>query len=314
MNWQLLIHQIPAKPSYVRAKIWRRLQKVGAVPIKQAVYVMPCTEKSREDLGWIVKEITESGGDAVLVEASFQEGLNDEQVIMLFQKARQADYEKLTEEVLALKEEWQSSTSSDVAVLECNKSLRKLRKLVGDIQAIDFFPGTDQAHLEARLADLETILRRPNATDQDRPEDMEALKGKTWVTRANIYVDRMASAWFVRRFIDESAPLKFVKENRYQPDQNEVRYDMMEAEYTHRNEFCTFEVLVKTFAEDDQALERIAKIIHDIDINDDTFGLEETAGIKALFDGIVATVENDEGRIERASSMLNELYAYSRNL
>ena len=310
MNWHLLIHQIPAKPSYFRAKIWRRLQKIGAVPIKQAVYVMPCTDRSREDLGWVAKEIIESGGDAVLVEATFLEGLSDEQVVELFASARQADYEKLLHEISALSADWHLSAGNEIAALECNSTLRKLRKTYTDIQKIDFFSGPGQAQVEASLASLETNLRGAKNLYQDKPDHAKVLKGKTWVTRTNIYVDRMASAWFIRSFIDKEATFKFVPGNRYQPQENELRFDMMEAEFTHINEQCTFEVLAEIFTENDKALGRIAQIIHDIDVNDDAFGLEETAGIKALFDGIVAAEQSDAKRIERASALLNDLYAY----
>ena len=310
MNWHLLIHQIPAKPSYFRAKIWRRLQKIGAVPIKQAVYVMPCTDRSREDLGWVAKEIIESGGDAVLVEATFLEGLSDEQVVELFASARQADYEKLLHEISALSADWHLSAGNEITALECNSTLRKLRKTYTDVQKIDFFSGSGQALVEASLASLETNLRGAKNLYQDKPDHAKVLKGKTWVTRANIYVDRMASAWFIRSFIDKEATFKFVPGNRYQPQENELRFDMMEAEFTHINEQCTFEVFAKIFAENDKALGRIAQIIHDIDVNDDAFELEETAGIKALFDGIVAAEQSDAKRIERASALLNDLYAY----
>lgn len=314
MNWLLLIHQIPAKPSYFRAKIWRRLQQVGAVPIKQAVYVMPCTEHASEALGWIAKEIIESGGEAVLVEAEFRDGLTDEQVIDLFQKARREDYQKILEEAETVRRAWNSSESSDALLIDCKESLSKLRKAFGDLKEIDFYPGNEQSQVEAFLVDMETILRRPAAHPAPlRVKDSKALVNKAWVTQANVYVDRMASAWFIRRFIDSSAKLKFVKGSRYKPQEDEIRYDMVEAEYTHLGELCTFEVLVQAFAREEPALQQLAKIIHDIDLKDDAFGLAETPGIKALFDGIVSAESDDSGRVARASAMLDELFAFFKS-
>ena len=314
MNWLLLIHQIPAKPSYFRAKIWRRLQQVGAVPVKQAVYVMPCTEQANEALGWIAKEITGAGGEAVLVEAEFREGLTDEQVVGLFQKARREDYRKILEEAETVRGLWNSSERRDVLLADCKAGLTKLRKAFAELKEIDFYPGAEQSQVEASLVDMETIFRRPAASQEPvRAEDTNELTNKTWVTQAKVYVDRMASAWFIQRFIDSSARLKFVKGSRYQPREGEVRFDMIEAEYTHQGELCTFEVLVRTFTGEEPALQQLARIIHDIDLKDDAFGLAETPGVKALFDGIVATEADDMRRVERAAAMLDELLAYFKS-
>lgn len=310
MNWLLLIHQIPAKPTYFRAKIWRRLQQIGAVAIKQAAYVMPPSASANEDLRWIAKEIIESGGEAVLLEATLQEGLGDEQVIKLFQKARRAEYEKILQEAEAVMELWNGAEGRDVLLLDCRTSLTKLRKAFAGQTAIDFFPGSDKARVEAYLVDMETIFSKPPARHEPlRAYELNELAGKTWVTQINIYVDRMASAWFIRRFIDEAASLKFVKGTRYQPGKEEIRYDMMEAEFTHQGELCTFEVLVHTFAADDEALHQLARVIHDIDLKEDAFGLAETPGVQALFDGIAATEPDDMKRVERAAAMLDELLA-----
>lgn len=310
----LLIHQIPAKPSYFRAKIWRRLQQVGAVAIKQAVYVMPCTEQASEVLGWIAKEIIESGGEAVLVEAVFREGLTDEQVIDIFQKARREDYQKILLEAEAVMGTWNRSGLRDNLLSEYRASLSKLRKAFGDIKEIDFYPGNEQSQVEALFVDMETIFRRPAVPPAPVLEEgANVMVNITWVTQVNVYVDRMASSWFIQRFIDSSVKLKFVKGPRYQSREGEIRFDMMDAEYTHQGELCTFEVLVRTFAGEEPALQQMARIIHDINLKDDAFGLAETPGVKALFDGIVAAESDDMKRVARASAMLDELLAYFRS-
>ncbi len=128
-----------------------------------------------------------------------------------------------------------------------------------------------------------------------------------WVTKRNIYVDRMASAWFIMRFVDKKASFKFIEQSCYQPEKNELRFDMREAEYTHQGEKCTFEVLVQAFCPHDKGLMQIAKLIHDIDLKDDSFGLPEKAGIQALIDSIVATTNDDLKRIEQASTIFDGL-------
>ncbi|MFH2123848.1 MAG: chromate resistance protein ChrB domain-containing protein [Pseudomonadota bacterium] len=316
MDWLLLIHQIPAKPTYFRAKIWRRLQHVGAVPIKQAVYAMPKQEQAYEDLTWIVKEIIKGGGEAILLEARFQEGLNDTQVINLFCEARQHDYEKITTEARELLADYQHTNAGlSSNLVELKASLAKLRKAFAGISAIDFFPVAERAKADAVLADLETILqqrrsRRPRPELEGYKSDMQ---GKTWVTRANVYVDRMASAWLIQRYIDRDAVFKFVQDQDYEPAADEIRFDMPSGEYTHEGDLCTFEVMTQLFGDGDRNLELLAGIIHDIDLKDDTFNLPETDGIHAFFDGIVAATDDDLTRIEHTGIVLDGLLAAFRS-
>ncbi len=313
MTWLLLIHQIPAKPTYFRAKIWRRLQQVGAVPIKQAVYVMPDSEQSYEDLSWIAKEIIESGGESVLLNGELLEGLTDNQTIALFEKARRTDYEKILTEAREVMDSYHAQELSDVLFSDCKAALTRLNKSFATCVAIDFFPVAEQSQLEAFLADMETIFRQSSANDSVHVTKIDDLPSKIWVTKRNVYVDRMASAWFIKRFINSDAHFKFIKESRYQPEKNEVRFDMIEAEYTHQGDLCTFEVLVQRFCASDKGLQQIAKIIHDIDLKDESFGLPETAGIHVLFDSIVSTNNDDLQRIEQASSILDGLLVHFTN-
>ncbi len=307
MIWLLLIHQIPAKPTYSRAKIWRRLQQVGAVPIKQAVYVMPDSEQNHEDLSWIAKEIIESGGEAVLLNGDLLEGLTDDQVIDIFQKVRRADYKKIQTEAREVMDSYHTGKTNDALLSEYKAALHKLNKSFSVSSAIDFFPVPEQSQLESFLADMETIFRGATVNNSVQVSKNTDFSGKTWVTKRNVYVDRMASAWFIKRFIDSEAHFKFIKETRYQPANNELRFDMLEAEYTHQGDLCTFEVLVQTFCTNDRGLQQIAKLIHDIDLKDDAFALPETAGIHALLDSIVATNNDDLQRIKQASIILDGL-------
>lgn len=140
---------------------------------------------------------------------------------------------------------------------------------------------------------------------------MEAsgYRGRTWVTRSGIKVDRMASAWLVRRFIDPAATFKFVPAKAYQPAPGELRFDMSEAEFTHEGELCTFEVLVQRFALTDPALRVVAEIVHDLDLKDARYGREEAPGIGQLVAGIVAAHADDEARLARGAALFDDLYA-----
>ncbi|MCX5875637.1 MAG: chromate resistance protein [Deltaproteobacteria bacterium] len=318
MDWLLLIHQIPAKPAYLRAKIGRRLQQLGAVAIKQSVYAMPRQEQALEDLTWIVKEIADGGGEATMIEARFLEGLSDQQVIGLFHAARGSDYTKILTEARALRDDWHCQVGESAAdcLLEFRGQLEKLRKQFTEVVRIDFFKAPEQLQAEAALRDLETTLIEHRTTEQttpDRSNGIVGLSGKTWVTRKNVYVDRITCAWLVRRYADPDACFKFVDSNRYSPSSEEIRFDMTEAEYTHVMDKCSFEVMVERFGITDPALAQVSKIIHDIDLKESAFGLPETAGIQALLDGITATTDDDLERIEQASTVLDGLLTFFKN-
>jgi hypothetical protein len=242
-RWLLFIHQLPPKPDYLRVKVRRRLRRLGAVPLKHTVYVLPHNDDAVEDFHWLRVEVEAEGGSAVIVEAAFLEGLSDEEV--------------------------------DAMLANTSEPGR------GSVQA--------------------------RAAERDHVEP-----GRTWVTRHGVQVDRIASAWLIRRFIDPQAQFKFVPARGYEPNPGELRFDMFDAEYTHVAEDCTFQTLVRRFGIDDRAVGAIAEIVHDIDCKDELFGRPETAGLASLVRGIVASHEDDVIRLERGGAILDDFHASFR--
>jgi hypothetical protein len=240
-RWLLLIHQLPPKPDYLRVKLRRRLQRLGAAPIKNTVYVLPATEESYEDFTWLVREIEADGGSAVLCEASFVDGITDEEV---------------------------------------------------------------EAMLKTHAVDA--------TAEPPRSEAERVVPGRTWVTREGVHVDRIASAWLIRRFIDPKATFKFVSSRGYVPRAGELRFDMFKAEYTHEGDRCTFETLLRRFGLADRALAALGEIVHDIDCKDERFGRPETHGVATLVRGIVENNETDADRIKRGEAVFDDLYASLR--
>jgi len=239
-GWLLLIHQIPPKPNYFRVKIWRRLQKLGAVAIKNSVYALPSNEQAQEDLNWVLREIVEGGGDASLVEARLVEGLNDEQVREMFRSAWDTDYQALADEVrevargLPRKGEIADEKRGDV-----ESAVARLQKRMADIAAIDFFHARSREAVDGLLKELEQKLAaREPEKEAPAAEALEKPRGATWVTRTGIHVDRMASAWLIRRFIDPKAKFKFVAPREYRHQAGELRFDMFDGEFTHQGELC----------------------------------------------------------------------------
>jgi hypothetical protein len=312
--WLLLAHQLPSKPAYFRVKIWRRLQDLGAVAIKASLYALPSNTETREDFQWLLREIQEGGGEATLFEAWLIDGLTDQEVRTLFDKARDADYDalagearSLTETVTPDPEQWR------VRIPELRPLLAKLRRRLAEVVAIDFFGANGRDAVEGLLSGVESRLVEAVETENEEetmPAEPERPRGRTWVTRRGVHVDRIASAWLIRRFIDPEARFKFVSDKGYVPEPGEIRFDMFEAEYTHAGDHCTFEVLLARLCLPEPALQAIAEIVHDIDLKDGKFGREEAAGIKTLIAGIAAATDDDSRRLERGATVFEDLYKY----
>src|SRR6266446_4891455 len=275
-GWLLLIHQIPPKPNYFRVKIWRRLQRLGAVGIKNSVYALPSSDQGHEDLNWVLREIVEGAGKASLVERRFVEGWTEEKRG------------------------------------ELDPVLARLQKRIGEIAAIDFFHGRSREPAEGLLQDLAERLAPPEPEPEKKPNVLDKPRGRTWVTRTGIHVDRMASAWLIRRFIDPDAKFKFVTAREYRHKESELRFDMFDGEYTHRGELCTFEVLLRSFEITDAALRPIAEMIHDVDLKVETYGRPETPGFEQIVNAIAMAHREDEVRLPRATAVLDDLYELFR--
>ena len=316
-RWLLLIHQLPAKPAYFRVKIWRRLQALGAVAVKNAVYALPANEQTQEDFEWLLREISEGGGEAMLCEARLIEGLSDQEVRALFNRARDEDYDAIAKEARSIGAELGEEPPPEKRA-EMKGQLTRLKNRFAQVVGIDFFGGDRRVPLEGLLAELEERVAEPASADSPEATSSEAdalqdMRALTWVTRQGVYVDRIASAWLIRRFIDPEARFKFVPAKGYSPGPGELRFDMFEAEFTHQGDRCTFEVLLEQAGLDDPALRAIAEIVHDIDLKDGKYGRDEAAGIASLVAGIARAYPHDEERLAQGVSVFENLYASFRN-
>jgi hypothetical protein len=310
-KWLLLIHQLPPQPNALRVKIWRRLQQVGAVAIKQSVYVMPLSEQSQEDLSWTLKQIAAGGGDGSIGVVRFVEGLADEQVIALFQTARKSDYQKIIQEANTLLTEWSAGERDplDPAVRGAAQ-VSKLQRRFDEVAAIDFFLAPERGTAEILIQDLTARLSGQSSNENAGMHTLDGLRGKTWVTRKNLFVDRIACGWLIRRFVDRSAVFKFVDADTHSPEPDQIRFDMFDGEYTHEGDRCTFEVMVQRFGLQDRGLVHVAKVIHDIDLKDTRYDLAETAGFHALLTGLAASQPDDDQRMTLGMQLVENLYAY----
>jgi len=314
-RWLLLIHQLPTKPGYFRVKIWRRLQGIGAVTVKSTVYALPANVETQEDFEWLLKEIVEGGGEAMVCEARLIDGLSDEQVRALFDAARDADYEAIAGEVRSLAKALVVDDGAEKQA-EARAHLSRLRKRLAEIVAIDFFAANGRVSVEGLIEGLERrVAEEKTMKSEDKPAAVEKiadLKGRTWVTRQGVHVDRIACSWLIRRFIDADAAIRFVPGKGYVPKAGELRFDMFEGEFTHQGDRCSFEVLLARTGISDPGLQAIAEIVHDIDLKDGKFEREEATGIAHLIAGIAMANKDDEQRIAQGAPIFDNLYQYFR--
>jgi CRISPR/Cas system-associated endoribonuclease Cas2 len=307
-QWLLLMHQIPPKPEALRVKIWRSLQKSGAIQLKNSVYVLPLSQANLSKFEAIVVEVIEKKGDAFLCQSTFIQGIEPREVVQRFNLDRNEKFQKLATEIRAVSRISDSALTEDT-LMAVEHAAGRIERQLSELRAIDFFQATEGKSaaalfekLSSRLADLRAGPRavvRQNKT---------SFQKKIWVTRANVHTDRMACAWLIAKFIDEKARFSFTKNTNYRPAKNEIRYDMFDAEFTHVGDKCTFEVLVDSFGINDPAIRLLAEVIHDLDIQDTKFNHPETAGIGFILDGIANSETNDETRLERAFELFQDLY------
>lgn len=300
--WLLLLHQIPPNPPYFRAKVLRHLNQLGALAIKNSAYILPETEETREDIEWLRSSISQEGGEAWLFRSEILTGLSRESVEAAFCALREVDYKQLLEQA----KEFLAREGDRV-----DSEWRRLKRRFEEIRRIDFFGAAGREELENVMEDIESVLHGPVRQAAAKPE-LSELRGRTWVTRRGVKVDRISSAWLIRRFIDPEATLRFVDQDRYTHAPSEIRFDMFEGEFTHEGDLCTFEALLRHAKLNDRALDAIAEIVHDIDLKDSKYQRAETSGIAAMIAGITALNTADERRIEEGARILEAAYAALR--
>jgi hypothetical protein len=308
-KWLLLLYQVPTHPSNARVKTWRRLQQIGAISQRGSAYVLPNTAEAREDFEWIRSEIVAMGGLASVFTAASIDGRTDDELVAAFRAARDRDYKSLLTDLTALERRLRSPRSTRRAPPpSARRALGASRDQLAAITAIDFFSSPLRAEAEAAIARVEASVLGIGAPGPDGDAKVVAsaqdYRGRVWVTRPKPGVDRMASAWLIRTFIDPQAAFTF----RDRPGVDEVPFDMYEGEFSHRGDLCTFEVLVQRFAIDDRAVHRIGEIVHDLDLRDSRFKPPEAATVGALVDGLRSIHDDDHATLRSGVEMFQALH------
>jgi hypothetical protein len=309
-RWLLLAHQLPAQPSNLRVRTWRRLQQLGAIPVKQAVNVLPDSPSAREDFEWLKTEIEAGGGEATIFAADTVDTWASDELVEEFRRAREIDYTALSDAVAQALKETTRKRAPRRSRRATSRIVDTFRQRLASIEAIDFFGSAGRDRVTTLIAELQRALTRDghvagSASSSDVSK-RELFRGRRWVTRARPGIDRMGSAWLIKRFIDPDARFGFVE----QPPTtgNDVPFDMFGVEFSHRGEWCTFETLAHAFAINDGAVERLAAIVHDLDLKDGAFGAPEAEAVGALVEGLQAMHTDDHVLLDHGVTMFEAFY------
>jgi hypothetical protein len=317
-GWFLFFYTVPAKPVGSRMRIWRKLARIGAVQLKGAVYLLPASEEHREMLQWLVSETSASGGEAGFAQTERVIPFTDVELYALFNNQRAEEYGKILKEMDGFRRKMASfrKGTGQSRPEGLRRQFLKIRNEFQVIRKIDFFNSPQGRKMEDRFTEMEQevsqLLSREKEQQADiagilRPED---FRGRTWVTRPNLFVDRLASAWLIRRFIDPEASFVFLPEEEISTAKGDMlSFDVAGGDFTHLNDLCTFEALIVRFGLGEPALRSLAEIVHDLDLKDDRYGHPVTAGVEVVISGFRDQSLEDPEIIAHGLLVFDALYA-----
>lgn len=301
-RWLLLAFQLPTHRSNARVKTWRRLQQLGAVPTRNAVYVLPNTEPCREDFEWLRTEIAAMGGAATVFAADALDREGEENIVTTSQQAREADYRALTRDAERLRAA--ATRKGGRAAREVTaRSVQALGERFHQIDRIDFHQASGRQPAADALAALARAVAPPPAPVSAPKVTPPQLQGRRWVTRPRPGIDRMASAWLIRRFIDPKARFAFVE----RPAPRDVPFDMYAGEFSHRGGLCTYEVLCERFGVAGAAVTHIGEIVHDLDLKETKYAALEALTVGRMVEGLRAVHANDSVLLEQGIALFEAL-------
>lgn len=313
----MIFYSVPSHPVSNRMKIWRKLSAAGAIQVKGAVYVLPYSEEHYEFFQWIITEVTAMGGDGAFVHVQTIETLKNDEVKDLFNRQREAEYGDLEKHLESLEQKI-SSIKKGTGLPSAKRLAEQVHKLARDfelIKKVDFFSSKAGAALRKRLRILESELKQVSGTEPRAVTTgvtlrrIEEYRGKTWVTRKRPFVDRMASAWLIRKFIDQKAAFKFIDEQEQeQLREGKIIFDMRGGHFTHQGDLCTFEVLLKAFGLKTKPLKKIAEIVHELDVKDGKYETPEASGLEGVLAGIRKAAKDDAFALEQGMAVFEMLY------
>ena len=309
-DWLVLTASLPTSPSGLRVRIWRALKTTGCATLREGVYILPATASSAKDLWAIEKAIQEGGADAHILELRARDAAQEKTFRALFDRAEQyADFAR------SLKDARKAVKGGGEP--ELRKLLRGLDQQLRAIRAADYFPGKTGASAADGLETLRTEIETKLSPGEPTPgpgavarQAKESFQGKTWATRKRPWVDRLATAWLVQRFVDARPRFLWLADPKKCP-KSALGFDFDGARFTHAGAKVTFEVVAYAFGlESDAALKRLGDLVHYIDIGG--IPVDEAAGVETMVRGLQAQHDNDDALLAAACAFFDTLYAALR--
>lgn len=302
-SWLLLTYHLPTSRSQGRVQAWRRLKELGALQLRNAIHVLPALDRCREDFDWVRRGVRAAGGEATVFEGRPVDAAEGQRLVRLFRRAASDEYRALARAIDRVRRAEQRRAGGGVRRAGFRRSMAALKLRLERVRRADFFDIPEGRRVIAELAALDAP-DPPPASGAARPARGAAeFQARRWVTRPRPGVDRMASAWLIRRHIDPAAAFAFVE----RPEDGDVPFDMHEGEFTHDGPMCTFETLAHRFGVRDGAVQRLAKVVHDLDFKDDRFRLAETAAVGRLIDGLRAAYRDDHVLLDQGIALFEAL-------
>ena len=294
--WLLLMFTIPVTQASQRVEVWRKLKKCGSLPLRTSGYLLPNNPENQERFQWLAAAIRKSKGQASVAQVQGMDDLPSDKLKRMFIEARSKDYETLIAGLKKIAGKGRPKPGQAT----------RFRRRLQEIAAIDFFGSPLRGRAEALLESFDSIGESKLLPASARKLRKEYLD-RVWVTRPRPGIDRVASAWLIRRFIDANARFVFADDPRRHADA--VPFDMFQAGgFGHRGDDCTFETLRKQFAIRDLKIEVIAEIIHDADLSDEKFGRGEALGLERVLIGWAHQGISDEELLRRGMELIEGLY------
>jgi hypothetical protein len=307
INWLILTATLPTHPSGLRVRVWRALKATGAGTLREGVYVLPATAPTAKALRDIEKTIADAGAEAHLLEVRARDAAQEETFRGLFDRS-----ELYAELMQSIKEAGKALAKTSEA--ELHKALRGLEQQYRQIESGDFFPGPIRNRAADALASLRRAIELHLSPDEPAPQQaaIERLsakdfQGRTWATRKRPWVDRLATAWLVKRFVDKKPTFMWLANARKCP-KDAVGYDFDGATFTHVGELVTFEVVARSFGLDEQpAIRKMAGLVHYIDVGG--IPQDEAPGLEMLVRGLQAQHTDDDALLRAALALFDTLHA-----
>lgn len=306
--WLLLVHQLPARPVGLRVKTWRRLQQLGAVAVKNSVYALPNRPEMREDFEWVRAEIVGAGGQATVFQATTIDSLSSDELREAFRRDRQQDYRAVVDSAETLLPR-PGAKRRRPAPRSLDRALRQLRARVAQIEAIDYFAAPGREDAQSALDRVHASQAKPGEAQAASGVtlDLAEFQGRHWVTRPRPGIDRLASAWLVRRFVDCAATFGFAEPGLSHRSRT-ITFDMFEGDFTHDGDRCTFEGLCTRFGLRDPRLPALAELVHDLDVKDGRYGRADAPLLGALVEGLRLVHDDDQNLLVHGIALFEALY------